>query len=263
MKENSAKTVFSKSGDGRGISHPFIHLEQAVARAKQLWDKEGKNLVYVSAAVKHWGYGGGMSGSARQTVAALKAYGLIRDVGVGDGRQIQLTERALDIVLDSDPAKRRRALQEATALPKIYAELLSKWQNNLPSDGHIETYLLRELNFNRNTVKDFVRIFKSNIAFSTRDVPSNTPPISLLENGSSGATAGVLTIEQAPAGTAPPPAFITPIKSPSNGNKQDIFSLDEGVAVLQWPAKLSEASFEDFESWIQLQLKKIKRSVTH
>jgi len=60
-----------------------------------------------------------------------------------------------------------------------------------------------------------------------------------------------------------PPAFIPPTKLPLSGNRQDTFSLDEGIAILQWPANLSEASYEDFESWIQLQLKKIKRTVAH
>ena len=45
------------------------------------------------------------------------------------------------------------------------------------------------------------------------------------------------------------------------GTKQDTFSLEEGQVVLQWPDRLSAESYEDFESWIQLQLKKIKRSI--
>ncbi len=58
-----------------------------------------------------------------------------------------------------------------------------------------------------------------------------------------------------------PPPGIPPIKPPAVGSRQDVFSLDEGQVILQWPAKLSADSYEDFESWIQLQLKKIKRSI--
>jgi hypothetical protein len=43
--------------------------------------------------------------------------------------------------------------------------------------------------------------------------------------------------------------------------RRDTFTLDEGPVVLQWPEKMSAASYEDFEGWIQLQLRKIKRSV--
>lgn len=43
--------------------------------------------------------------------------------------------------------------------------------------------------------------------------------------------------------------------------RRDTFSLDEGRVVLEWPEKMSAAGFEDFESWVQLQLRKIKRSI--
>jgi hypothetical protein len=57
---------------------------------------------------------------------------------------------------------------------------------------------------------------------------------------------------QAPTYTMPPEQI---------GTKQDTFTLDEGPAVLQWPAKMSETSYEDFKDWVELQLRKIKRSI--
>ena len=59
----------------------------------------------------------------------------------------------------------------------------------------------------------------------------------------------------------PPATVMPPIKPPAQGARQDVFSLDEGQVILQWPAQLSKESFEDFESWIELQLRKIKRSI--
>lgn len=58
-----------------------------------------------------------------------------------------------------------------------------------------------------------------------------------------------------------PSAGMSPIKPPAVGARQDVFSLDEGQVILQWPSQLSAESYEDFESWIQLQLRKIKRSI--
>lgn len=43
--------------------------------------------------------------------------------------------------------------------------------------------------------------------------------------------------------------------------RQDVWNLDEGAVTLQYPAKMSAASFEDFEAWINLQIKKIKRGI--
>jgi hypothetical protein len=45
------------------------------------------------------------------------------------------------------------------------------------------------------------------------------------------------------------------------GAKQDVFTLDEGSVVLQWPSSMSAESYEDFEGWLQLVLRKVKRSI--
>jgi hypothetical protein len=45
------------------------------------------------------------------------------------------------------------------------------------------------------------------------------------------------------------------------GRKQDVFSLPEGEVVLQWPEPLGSESYEDFESWLKLVLRKVKRAV--
>jgi hypothetical protein len=76
----------------------------------------------------------------------------------------------------------------------------------------------------------------------------------------------ITVIQQAatlPQGMAPPPmAEVQPTAAQKAiGTKQDTFTLDEGPVVLQWPSQLSETSYEDFKDWIELQLRKIKRSI--
>lgn len=44
------------------------------------------------------------------------------------------------------------------------------------------------------------------------------------------------------------------------GMKEDVFTLEEGPVVIQYPERLSRESFEDFESWLQLIIRKAKRS---
>lgn len=48
------------------------------------------------------------------------------------------------------------------------------------------------------------------------------------------------------------------ISSPMN---LDTFSLDEGQAVLKWSPNMTLESYEDFKSWLELQIKKIHRSI--
>jgi hypothetical protein len=71
------------------------------------------------------------------------------------------------------------------------------------------------------------------------------PPVTVMPEPNPPAAAG-----------SPPPLNPTPA-----GIRQDRFTLNEGLAILQWPTSLSRESYEDFESWINLRLKIIKRSV--
>jgi hypothetical protein len=42
---------------------------------------------------------------------------------------------------------------------------------------------------------------------------------------------------------------------------EDVLALDEGPVVLRMPRRLSEVSLRDFEDWLQLILRKARRSV--
>ena len=45
------------------------------------------------------------------------------------------------------------------------------------------------------------------------------------------------------------------------GMRQEVISLDEGDAVLQWPANIGKNSIEDVEEWVKFLLKRLKRSL--
>ena len=78
----------------RSPSFPFISLPGAVHRARELYTAERRNLVSVDVAVAHWGYSPKSSGG-KQTIAALRAYGLLEEVR----GELRLTDRAQHIVV--------------------------------------------------------------------------------------------------------------------------------------------------------------------
>ncbi len=43
--------------------------------------------------------------------------------------------------------------------------------------------------------------------------------------------------------------------------RQEVFTLAEGDVTIQWPESISEESFEDFNDWIAILLRKLKRNV--
>ncbi len=48
---------------------------------------------------------------------------------------------------------------------------------------------------------------------------------------------------------------------PSPGMNNEVFALEEGDVILQYPANMSPESYEDFKEWFNLLDKKIKRAV--
>jgi len=52
-----------------------------------------------------------------------------------------------------------------------------------------------------------------------------------------------------------PPPILNPTMN------EDILTLDKGRVILQRPAKFSEESYQDFENWVNLMLRKAKRSI--
>ena len=235
----------------RSPNFPFIPLETAIERAGELYKQEGRNAVNIKVAVSHWGYKETSSGG-KQTVAALKAYGLIEYFGKGDDRKIKLSRLALMILLDEreDSYERQEAIKVTALNPKIFKELWLKWGvGGLPSDANISHFLIFEKDVNEKSTGDLIKNFKSTISFA-----SLTPSDSIQdeEDDDSGEEGSNERQPHYPQ-VKPPP------KKP--GMKQDIFTLDEGQVVLQWPAKLSQDSYEDFEGWINLILRRAKRSI--
>lgn len=252
----------------RGPSYPAMNIEEAIGKAQQLWTAEKRNAAPVEVVSKDWGYSPASS-SGKMTVAALLHYGLIEDSGSGQQRMVRLSGRALDIILDdvADSPRRVQAIRDAVRAPKLYADIMAKWSpQELPSDQTLRFYLLREKSFNEGSISAFIKDFRSSIAFANLD---KTTKIEGDDQGQTLANSAdespevvakdaqvqVAQVEARNTAGAPPA-----IKAAA-GVKQDTFSLDEGQVVLQFPEKMSPDSYEDFKDWIELQLRKIKRSI--
>jgi hypothetical protein len=50
-------------------------------------------------------------------------------------------------------------------------------------------------------------------------------------------------------------------RSLSSGTKEDVYTLDAGDAVLQWPEQLTTEEYEEINDWLDLMRRKLKRSV--
>lgn len=156
MAENKTKTTRQRSP-----SFPFITLKAAVERVKSLYEAERDNPFPRSIAVTHWGYSAKSSGGL-QTLAALKAFGLLDNVG---GGRMQLTEGALDIVMPSSP-KRGAALRAAALAPEQFRRLWEEHGSNPPSMETLRYDLVRHHGFADNAVDSFINIYDASIQYA-------------------------------------------------------------------------------------------------
>jgi len=162
----------------RSPAYPFINLETAIKRAREFYEKEGRNAAPLKVAVKHWGYEEKSSGGL-QTAAALISFGLMRDEGTSDTRKLKLTSSALAIILDGRPnsESRANAIKTAALTPKIHQQIWRRWGNSQTSDANIKHMLILELNppFNPNTAETVIKEYRDTIAFAKPDESAIVP----------------------------------------------------------------------------------------
>jgi len=177
--EQSKGAEAKKKRQGRSPAFPFIPLSKALERAETFRVAEGgrpKHFTPLTAACKAWGIGS-QTGTAIQTVAALGHFGLFEFEGSGDKRAGRLTDLAFSILHDKQLAspERDQAVQCAALMPKIHSELWDKWQEALPSDPTIETFLVRDRGFSEAGAANLIAEYKATIAFAKLDQPDIIP----------------------------------------------------------------------------------------
>lgn len=150
---------------GRSPSYPAINLELAVQRARELYEKDRQHSTPATAAAKRWGYKS-LNGPAAQVLAALKKYGLAEDEGVGDARRVRVTDLAVDILANPEPAARRAAIEKAALRPAIHREMWEEFGTGLPSDETLRWELTRERSFTETGATEFIRSYKATVAFA-------------------------------------------------------------------------------------------------
>lgn len=249
-------TTIEKPSRIRSPSYPCIDLETAILRAKQLYEFARRSPVMIPVILPKWGYNS-QSANGMKVVAALKNYGLVEDSGKKDSRKIQLTELAFRIIHDHNESLQKQSdIKTAALSPAMYQYCWDHWGKDLPHDEVIKSHLIIEKKFNSDAVSGFLSDYKKTIEFaklSDSDKLSETDSDTLEAQH-------IDSINKDENKSRVSPKKVT-LPSKEAGMRQDIFTLDEGQVVLQWPEKLSQESFDDFEMWLQLIIRKTKRSL--
>ncbi len=262
----------------RSPAYPSLSIKEAIAKTKAIYDEEAQHSISPEIALSHWQYEP-TSGNGMRAVAALKQFGLLKEIGSRGDRELVLTELAMDIIMppDDDPNEPLSSIQKAVLAPKIYKELWDRYKDSgLPSDQNLKRVLVREMDFNSTSVPNFSRRFRDSLAFAKL---SNS---GIIENGEiasdsssdkgdaaqvfSGVSLddifGTFPSSGQKTRNSPKPAQRQgEIKMPT-GTKAEVLTLDHGPDfVLQRPVSLTADEFEDFQDWWNIMLRRVKRLV--
>jgi hypothetical protein len=257
----------------RSPSFPFIPLKKAVERAQAMWTAHRKNPARVAAVGETWGYSAASSGLV-QTIAALKSYGLIDDIGRGEDRRLQISDLASRLLLDSRPSAKENAIKEAAEKPKLIAEYLKLWLDQRPSQAHCISELTLDRGFNEDAAMLFMRIFDENISFANLKGDDKIQPISdeaqIEPTEDRRAAPPIRDRHVGPTGpTGPPPQAYSmmtaagplPPVDPTREQKAPVpapfapaatLPLPEGIVSLSIPQGLSSRSVKAMRAWIEV-----------
>ena len=146
---------------------PSMSLEAAIEKARIIWDKEAKHPTGVPALAVHWNLSE-KSSSLRSYLAALGHFGLLEQVGGQGSGEYKLTDRAIAIMI-GDAKERAQAIREAALEPRVYRELMQRFNGELPSDENLRSRLVIDFQFNKDSVAGFLKDFRATLALAKLD----------------------------------------------------------------------------------------------
>ncbi len=237
----------------RSPNYPAIDIDDAIEAIKPVWAEETRNKMSRLVLAKHLGYSS-LNGRALSKIGAVRAYGLID----GSGDELRVSDDAM-ILLEApsgDPKRQQTKLQCALK-PPLFKDLHGKFESK-PSDENVRFQLIQD-GFTPEAAGKAVKIFLATMdvvsAWGEGYNPHSQDEQQSEEGGSGSEEPG----NQGFTGAVKPPA--PDQKPPKPGMKQDIFTVDEGELVVQWPAELSKNSFEDIKDFLAILERKIQRTV--
>ena len=122
----------------RSPNYPAISLSDAVEKLAKLRGAIHTHAAPRDVVLKGMGYGSA-NGASLGALAALNKYGLIQR----KGSDFRITERGTMYLFPQDREERMKAVQDAAAEPKIFAELNEQFPGGTASDELIRSFLLR------------------------------------------------------------------------------------------------------------------------
>lgn len=149
----------------RSPNYPAISLRDAVARTKQIYEKERNHPSDREVIAKAMGYSG-VNGASATIISSLLKYGLLEPSGGG----YRVSRDALDLVLHrrGEP-EYASVLRKAALTPALFNELHAEYGDELPSDHSLRARLVKR-DFTPKAADSVIRAYRDTIEFVDAEV---------------------------------------------------------------------------------------------
>jgi len=141
---------------------PSLALEDAIERALRVYEKERRHPAPLEAVAQHLGYKSATNGSAVSVFATLRYYGLVERPK--DGMLAVSKDVESYLFAPSDQMKQEFVVKWLKS-PPIFAELLEKYHDGLPSDANIR-YELIQRGFLPDPAEACLSVFRKSVEYA-------------------------------------------------------------------------------------------------
>jgi hypothetical protein len=140
---------------------PSMALDEAIARVQKAYDKEQLRAAPTDAVAQSLGYKGANNGSALSALASLRYYGLMERSKDG---HLAVSKEFERFKFAPAAPQRRAALIRFLKKPQLYAQLLEKYENGLPSDADLRAEMIQR-GFNAAAAESALATFRRSVDF--------------------------------------------------------------------------------------------------
>lgn len=155
----------NKPKKDRSPSFPFIPLKEAVKRLQAFDQTFGRHPAPANKVGIAWGMKEGSS-QAFQTLAALKAFGLIKYEGSAKTLTASLTDDARTYLRAQQESIKNEVVRRVATKPAQIAKFWNMWGSDRPPDAVCLDQLILSHSFTDSAARNFLKVYDDTIAYA-------------------------------------------------------------------------------------------------
>lgn len=142
---------------------PSMPLEEAIDRTAKAYARDRLHPAPTDVMAQHLGYKNANNGAALQALASLRYYGLMERSSDG----MMAVSKAFESYHYAPDEQLKRKLQVTwLRSPQVFAELLDKYAEGLPSDPTLRHELITQKQFAPLAAENLIAVFRRSVDFA-------------------------------------------------------------------------------------------------